>query len=155
MFVGSVSRQCKVALLGAAHSVAAAPTAVAQEVKLRFASFTGPTNFLNKCLSAAGFKKLEDGSSGKLKVAFLTGGFARPRDVFDSVEAGVGGISWSITSYCPGRYAAARVTELPLNRRGLPTIFPGGRAVPSSRSTLHGAADRLPGHLALAGGIVE
>ncbi|MBC7152682.1 MAG: TRAP transporter substrate-binding protein [Rhizobium sp.] len=96
-----------------------ATTALAQEVTLRFASFPGPTNFLNTGLLEPWFKKLEDESGGKLKVEFLMGGSAAaPAEVFDSVEAGLFDIGWSITSYNPGRFAAAGVTELPLLASG-------------------------------------
>jgi TRAP-type transport system periplasmic protein len=115
MFIDSVSRHSVAALLGVALSVAAAPVAVAQDVTLRFASFPGPTNFLNRGLFAPWFKKLEDESGGKLKVEFLTGGSAAaPGEVFDSVEAGLVDLGWSISSYNPGRFLAAGVTELPL-----------------------------------------
>lgn len=96
-----------------------AGAALAQEVTLRFASFPGPTNFLNTGLFEPWFKKLEDESGGKLKIEFLTGGSAAaPGEVFDSVAAGLIDMGWSITSYNPGRFRAASVTELPLLGNG-------------------------------------
>ncbi len=119
MFVASISRRITAATLGMALSAAAVSPALAQEVTLRFASFPGPTNFLNTGLFGPWFKKLEDESGGKLKVEFLMGGSAAaPGEVFDSVEAGLVDIGWSITSYNPGRFAAASVTELPLLASG-------------------------------------
>ncbi|MFC3723042.1 TRAP transporter substrate-binding protein [Neoaquamicrobium sediminum] len=91
----------------------------AQEVVLRFASFPGPTNFLNTDILGPWFQKLEEESGGKLKVEFLTGGSAAaPTEVFDTVEAGLVDMGWSITSYNPGRFPAAGVTELPLLATG-------------------------------------
>ncbi len=119
MFVASISRRITAATLGMALSVAAVSPTLAQDVTLRFASFPGPTNFLNTGLFMPWFKKLEEESGGKLKVEFLMGGSAAaPTEVFDSVEAGLFDIGWSITSYNPGRFAAAGVTELPLLARG-------------------------------------
>ena len=103
------------AILYVALSATAVSPTLAQEITLRFASFPGPTNFLNTSLFAPWFEKIEDASGGKLKVEFLTGGsVATPNEVFDSVEAGLIDIGWSITSYNPGRFLAAGVTELPL-----------------------------------------
>lgn len=119
MCIASISRRFKAATFGMALSAAAVPTALAQEVTLRFASFPGPTNFLNTGLLMPWFKKLEEESGGKLKVEFLTGGAAAaPDEVFDSVEAGLIDIGWSITSYNSGRFPAASVTELPLLASG-------------------------------------
>lgn len=119
MLVTSVSHQSMAAILGIAMSVAAAPMASAQEVTLRFASFPGPTNYLNSGLLVPWFEKLEKESGGEIKVEFLTGGSAAaPGEVFDSVESGLVDIGWSITSYNPGRFPAAGVTELPLIGNG-------------------------------------
>lgn len=119
MFVDTIFRRIPAALAGVALSVATAFPAIAQDVTLRFASFPGPTNFLNTGLLQPWFRKLEEESGGKLKVEFLTGGSAAaPGEVFDSVEAGLIDIGWSITSYNPGRFPAAGVTELPLLATG-------------------------------------
>ena len=119
MFVAPISRRIIAATLGMALSAAAVSPALAQEVTLRFASFPGPTSFLNTGLFEPWFKKLEEESGGKLKIQFLTGGAAAaPTEVFDSVEGGLIDIGWSITSYNPGRFLEASVTELPLLASG-------------------------------------
>lgn len=119
MFIASISRRIIAATLGMAVSAAAVSPALAEEVTLRFASFPGPTSFLNTGLFEPWFKKLEEESGGKLKIQFLTGGAAAaPTEVFDSVEAGLIDIGWSITSYNPGRFLEASVTELPLLASG-------------------------------------
>lgn len=119
MFVASISRRFTAVTFGMALSAIAVTPTLAQEVTLRFASFPGPTNFLNTGLLVPWFKKLEEDSGGKLKVEILMGGSAAaPAEVFDSVEAGLVDIGWSITSYNPGRFSAAGVTELPLLASG-------------------------------------
>jgi TRAP-type C4-dicarboxylate transport system substrate-binding protein len=115
MFVDAMRCRSMAAVLGLSFSLAAGPAAFAQDVTLRFASFLGPTNFLNEELFVPWFKKLEEESGGKLKIELLTGGSAAaPGEVFDSVEAGLVEMGWGITSYNPGRFLAAGVTELPL-----------------------------------------
>jgi len=115
MYFATISRRLAAAALGVALSATAYSPVLAQDVTLRFASFPGPTNFLNTGIFEPWFKKLEDESGGMLKVEFLTGGSAAaPDQVFDSVEAGLIDIGWSISSYNPGRFRAASVTELPL-----------------------------------------
>jgi TRAP-type C4-dicarboxylate transport system substrate-binding protein len=119
MSISTICRRFTVLTLGVALSTTIVSTANAQEVTLRFASFTGPTNFLNTGLFEPWFKKLEEESGGKLKVEFLTGGSAAaPTEVFDSVEAGLIDMGWSITSYNSGRFKSAGVTELPLLASG-------------------------------------
>jgi TRAP-type C4-dicarboxylate transport system substrate-binding protein len=112
-------RNLRPACLAAGLAMAAGLASAQDVVTLRFASFTGPTNFLNTGLLMPWFEKLEAESGGRLKVEFVTGGSAAaPAEVFDSVEAGLIDIGWSITSYNPGRFSAASVTELPLLATG-------------------------------------
>lgn len=115
MRCATIFRRIAGGLLGLALSVVNFSPALAQAVTLRFASFPGPANFINTGLFEPWFRKLEEQSGGRLKVEFLTGGSAAaPDQVFDSVEAGLVDMGWSITSYNPGRFRAASVTELPL-----------------------------------------
>lgn len=115
MLISWISRRLTAVILCMFLSAGVAPFASAQEVTLRFASIVGPMNFLNKGIFEPWFKKLEEESGGQLKVEFLTGGSAAaPTAVFDSVEAGLIDMGWSITSYNPGRFPEASVTELPL-----------------------------------------
>lgn len=118
MSFSSICRQIAGASIGLT-ALSISNVSQAQEVVLRFASFPGPTNFLNTDILGPWFKKLEKETGGKLRVEFLTGGSAAaPGEVFDSVEAGLLDIGWSITSYNPGRFPAAGVTELPLLATG-------------------------------------
>lgn len=108
-------RVCLAAGLALAPGLAPAE----EVVTLRFASFPGPTNFINTGMLMPWFEKLEAESGGRLKVEFITGGAAAaPAEVFDSVEAGLIDMGWSITSYNAGRFPAASVTELPLLANG-------------------------------------
>ena len=119
MYLATLSRLTAAAALGLALSATVFSPAAAQEVTLRFASFPGPTNFINTGLFEPWFRKLEEESGGKLKVEFLTGGSAAaPDQVFDSVESGLLDMGWSISSYNPGRFREASVTELPLIGNG-------------------------------------
>lgn len=112
-------RNLRPACLAAGLALTASFASAQDVVTLRFASFPGPTNFLNTGLLKPWFEKLEAESSGRLKVEFVTGGSAAaPAEVFDSVEAGLIDIGWSVTSYNPGRFSAASVTELPLLATG-------------------------------------
>jgi len=107
--------------LGAVAVTAVCATgALAQDtVTLRFASFVGPTSFLNTALFGVWFKKLEDESNGKLKIEIMAGGsIAKPNEVFDTVKAGVVDMGWSISGYNPGRFVASGVPELPLLATG-------------------------------------
>lgn len=89
--------------------------ATAQATTLRFATFVGPTSFLNTDIFEPWFKQIEDASNGTLKVQFLSGGSAaKPQEVIDAVTAGIVDIGWSITAYNPGRFNAAGVSELPM-----------------------------------------
>lgn len=89
--------------------------ASAQVTTLRFATFVGPTSFLNTDIFEPWFKQIEDASNGTLKVQFLSGGSAaKPQEVIDAVTAGIVDIGWSITAYNPGRFNAAGVSELPI-----------------------------------------
>lgn len=89
--------------------------ASAQATTLRFATFVGPTSFLNTDIFEPWFKQIEDASNGTLKIQFLSGGSAaKPQEVIDAVTAGIVDIGWSITAYNPGRFNAAGVSELPI-----------------------------------------
>jgi len=101
-------------------SALAAGAASAQEtVTLRFASWAGPTNFLNVGLFGPWFSRLEEQSGGKLKIEIIPGGSAAaPDKVFETVQAGLVEMGWSITAYNPGRFKAASVVELPLLAEG-------------------------------------
>ena len=103
-----------------ALSAICASGALAQDtVTLRFASFVGPTSFLNTDLFGVWFKKLEDESNGRLKIEIMAGGsIAKPNEVFDTVKAGVVDMGWSISGYNPGRFIASGVPELPLLATG-------------------------------------
>lgn len=119
MTLDTALRRLGAACLAATIALGATCALAADAVTLRFASFPGPTNFLNTGLLMPWFQKLEAESGGRLKVEFITGGSAAaPDDVFDSVEAGLIDMGWSITSYNPGRFPAAGVTELPLLANG-------------------------------------
>lgn len=93
-------------------------TYVAAQTKtqtLRFASFVGPTSFLNAGIFEPWFKQIEEASDGTLKIHFLTGSSAaKPSEVFDAVKTGLVDIGWSVTAYNPGRFKSSGVVELPL-----------------------------------------
>ena len=90
--------------------------ASAQDITtLKFGTFVGPTAFLNVKIFEPWFKQIESDSGGRLKVEFLSGGSAgKPQETMDAVRAGIVDIGWSVTSYNPGRFNAAGVSELPL-----------------------------------------
>jgi len=112
-------RNLSPACLAAGLAMAAGCASAQDVVTLRFASFSGPTNFLNTGLLMPWFEKHEAESGGRLKVEFVTAGSAAgPAEVFDSIEAGLIDIGWSITSYKPGRFSAGSVAELPLLATG-------------------------------------
>jgi TRAP-type C4-dicarboxylate transport system substrate-binding protein len=104
-------------VVGAVMAVAAlsCSAALAQStVTLKFANFVGPTSALTVKIFQPWFKQIEDDAGGALKIEFLSGGAAaKPNEVIDAVRAGVVDIGWSATSYNPGRFNAAGVTELP------------------------------------------
>ncbi|MBV1902285.1 MAG: TRAP transporter substrate-binding protein DctP [Marinosulfonomonas sp.] len=116
----SFSKLTRTAITAAVITASTAFSAVAQDtVTIRFASFVGPTSFLNTKLFGAWFEMLEKESGGKLKVEFLTGGSAaKPTEVFESINAGIIDAGWSSTAYNPGRFDAAGVVELPLLATG-------------------------------------
>ncbi|GKY88275.1 TRAP transporter substrate-binding protein [Sinisalibacter aestuarii] len=89
--------------------------ASAQETTLRFGTFVGPTSFLNTDIFEPWLAQIEEASGGQLAFEILSGGAAaKPTEVIDSVLAGIIDVGWSITSYNPGRFNAAGVSELPL-----------------------------------------
>ncbi len=111
-----VSRRAILAAMLAASALVNAPDALAQSpTVLKFATFVGPTSFLNVGIFQPWFKQIEDASNGAVKIEFIAGGAAaKPNEVIDAVRNGVVDIGWSGTSYNPGRFNASGVAELPL-----------------------------------------
>jgi TRAP-type transport system periplasmic protein len=96
-----------------ALAMASSP-ALAQAVTLKFANFVGPTSALTVKIFQPWFKQIEDDAGGAVKIEFLSGAAAaKPNEVMDAVRAGLVDLGWSSTSYNPGRFNAAGVTELP------------------------------------------
>lgn len=98
----------------AALCVNASSASAQTPITLKFANFVGPTSFLTAEIFRPWFKQIEDESGGVVKIDFLSGGSAaKPNEVIDAVRTGIVDIGWSGTSYNPGRFNAAGVTELP------------------------------------------
>jgi TRAP-type C4-dicarboxylate transport system substrate-binding protein len=111
----TITRRGTLAVMAGLGATLIARPASAQATTLKFATFVGPTSFLNTDIFEPWFKQIEDASNGTLKVQFLSGGSAaKPQEVIDAVTAGVVDIGWSITAYNPGRFNAAGVSELPI-----------------------------------------
>ncbi len=106
-------------LAGGAAAAAMLPSrGFAKTTTLRFATFIGPTSYINTDIFTPWFRQIEKASNGTVRVEFLPGGSAAgPKEVFDAVTAGLVDIGWSISAYNPGRFNAAGITELPVLTR--------------------------------------
>ena len=101
--------------VAAAISLASTAAFAQNPTVLKFGNFVGPTSFLTVEIFKPWFERIEAESDGTVKIEFLSGGSAaKPNEVIDAVRTGIIDIGWSGTSYNPGRFNAAGVTELPL-----------------------------------------
>lgn len=113
-FCTSMSRRMAIATITALACVNVTGASAQTPITLKFANFVGPTSFLTTEIFRPWFKQIEDEAGGAVKIDFLSGGSAaKPNEVIDAVRTGIVDIGWSGTSYNPGRFNAAGVTELP------------------------------------------
>jgi TRAP-type C4-dicarboxylate transport system substrate-binding protein len=109
-----MSRRAAIATFASLACLGATGASAQTPITLKFANFVGPNSFLTTQIFQPWFKQIEDESGGAVKINFLSGGSAaKPNEVIDAVRTGIVDIGWSGTSYNPGRFNAAGVTELP------------------------------------------
>ena len=122
-----ITRKAFLGALGAAATMALAPSAFAQTITLRFHQFLPPQAPIPSKAIAPWAEKIEKDSGGRIKVqqfaAMQLGG--RPPELFDQAKDGVVDIIWTVLGYTPGRFPKAEVFELP---------FMTGSAEASSRA---------------------
>ncbi|MFP5398889.1 MAG: TRAP transporter substrate-binding protein [Gammaproteobacteria bacterium] len=122
-----ITRKAFLGALGAAATMALAPSAFAQTITLRFHQFLPPQAPIPSKAIAPWAEKIEKDSGGRIKVqqfaAMQLGG--RPPELFDQAKDGVVDIIWTVLGYTPGRFPKSEVFELP---------FMTGSAESSSRA---------------------
>jgi len=122
-----ITRKAFLGALGAAATMALAPSAFAQTITLRFHQFLPPQAPIPSKAIAPWAEKIEKDSGGRIKVqqfaAMQLGG--RPPELFDQAKDGVVDIIWTVLGYTPGRFPKSEVFELP---------FMTGSAEASSRA---------------------
>lgn len=122
-----ITRKAFLGTLGAAATLALAPSAFAQTITLRFHQFLPPQAPIPSKAIAPWAEKIEKDSGGRIKVqqfpSMQLGG--RPPELFDQAKDGVVDIIWTVLGYTPGRFPKSEVFELP---------FMTGSAEASSRA---------------------
>ncbi|MDK9702131.1 MAG: TRAP transporter substrate-binding protein [Sulfuritalea sp.] len=110
----------------AAAALAAAGTAMAQEVTLKVHHFLPPSSNAHANLIVPWCDKIAKESAGKLKCqiypAMQLGG--TPPQLFDQARDGVADIVWTLPTYQAGRFTKAEVFELPFLTKNATTASP-------------------------------
>ena len=100
-------------VLGIVGVLAVSP-ALADAMKIKFASPSPPKAHLNVQVFAPWTKEVSEGSSGTLQVELVAGHIlASHRNVFDRVRQNVAQIGWGLQGLVPGQFPRSNVVEVP------------------------------------------
>jgi TRAP-type C4-dicarboxylate transport system substrate-binding protein len=111
----NLTRKSFLGAVAGAAALAAAPTAFAQTVTLRFHQMLPPQAIIPSQAIKPWAEKVEKESGGRIKVqrfdAMALGG--KPPELFDQAKDGVVDLIWTVLGYTPGRFPKSEVFELP------------------------------------------
>lgn len=99
------------ALIGATMAV---PSAWAEPIEIKFASFVAPQAHINVRVFAPWAERVTRASQGTIKITLVAGGvLGKNGQIVDRIMSGVAGIGFDLQAYYPSKFPKSEVLSLP------------------------------------------